>query len=430
MIQQAELMLGDLACLDPLTGLAHRTFFRGRLNEAVAHSRRGVPFALLLLDIKDFSSINDALGESAADELLKAIAQRLKEQVREVDFLARMGGNTFAILQYNSPDPKDTETLASRLMECLSIAFQVGDESVIAAANIGIAQGASDGSNANELLKNAGLALARAKQSLFPCYSFFNSAIDSHLRAQRAFEDDLYEASRLGQFNLHYQPIADAQTGQIVGYEALLRWRHPTRGWVPPAEFVPIAEECGLIVSIGEWVLRTACAVAAGWSSLLYIAVNLSPVQLQGGRLPATVTNVLEVTGLEAHRLELEVTESLFLEDDQANILALSQLRAAGIRIALDDFGTGYSSLRYLRRFQFDKLKIDRSFVQDLPESESAKAIVNAVIGLGKSFGMAVLAEGVETPLHLEYLRRQGCDQIQGYLLGRPAPPEELWGIE
>jgi diguanylate cyclase (GGDEF)-like protein/PAS domain S-box-containing protein len=425
-IQQAELMLGDLACLDPLTGLAHRTFFRSRLNEAIAQGKRGIPFALLLLDMKDFSAINELLGESTADELLKAVAQRLKEQVREVDTVARLEGNTFAILQSNPHEPRDTEMLASRLMESLSIPHQIGGESLIAGANIGIALGGSDGSDANELLKNAGFALMRAKQSLFACYSFFNSEIDSLLRTQRALENDLYEASRLGQLSLHYQPIVDTQTGRVLGFEALLRWAHPTRGWVPPSEFVPLAEECGLIVSIGEWALRTACAQAATWPSPLYVAVNLSPVQFQDSRLPATVARALEMTGLEAHRLELEVTESLLLKDDEANLDILTQLREMRVRIALDDFGTGYSSLSYLLRFRYDKLKIDRSFIQDLPENGSAKAIVNSVIELGKSFGVSVVAEGVETQGQLEYLREHGCHQVQGYFLGMPLPPEEL----
>ncbi|HVU46425.1 MAG TPA: EAL domain-containing protein [Terracidiphilus sp.] len=424
--QAAELKLELLARQDPLTGLANRAFLRRRLEEAVARMKRGIPFALLLLDIKDFSSINDALGETAGDELLKSIAQRLKKQVREIDTVARLDGDKFAILQCNPELPKNTEALASRLMECFRIPYQIGDQSIIAFVSLGIAIGGGDGNNPHELLKNADMALARAKQSLLPCYSFFNAEIDSHLKAQRELENDLYEASRRGEFSLHYQPIVNIQTGQIIGFETLLRWWHPTRGWVPPAEFVPVAEECGLIVSIGAWVLRTACLQAAAWPPNWYVAVNLSALQFQDGLLPTTVAQALALAGLDPHRLELEVTESVLLRDDEANLDILSQLREMGVRISLDDFGTGYSSLSYLRTFRFDKLKIDRSFVKDLPQSDSAKKIVKAITGLGQSFGICIVAEGVETRQQLEYLQRHGCDEVQGYLLGYPQPPEEI----
>lgn len=424
--QAAELKLELLARQDPLTGLANRTFLRQRLDEAIARMKRGIPFALLLLDIKDFKSINDSLGEAAGDELLKSIAQRIKKQVREVDTVARLDGDTFAILQCNPEFPKNAEALASRLMDCFRVPHQIGHQSIIAFVSVGIAIGGSDGNDPHELLKNADLALSRAKQSLLPCYSFFNAEVDSHLKAQRELENDLYEASRRGDFALHYQPIVNVQTGLIMGFEALLRWWHPSRGWVPPAEFVPKAEECGLIVSIGAWVLRTACLQAANWPSDWYVAVNLSALQFQDGALPTTVAQALALAGLEPRRLELEVTESVLLRDDDANLEILSQLRDMRIRISLDDFGTGYSSLNYLRTFRFDKLKIDRSFVKDLPQSESAKKIVKAITGLGRSFGISIVAEGVETRQQLEYLRRQGCDEVQGYLLGRPQPSEEI----
>jgi diguanylate cyclase (GGDEF)-like protein/PAS domain S-box-containing protein len=424
--QQAELKLEHQATHDPLTGLANRTFFRRRLDEAVARMKRGIPFALLVMDIKHFSSINDVLGEAAGDELLRSMAQRIKKNIREVDTVARLDGDKFAILQFNPETLKDTEELASRLMECFSAPYCAGEQSLIASVNVGIALGTSDGFERDELLKNADLALRRAKQSLLPCYSFFNAEIDSHLRARRALENELYEASKRGEFTLHYQPIADARTGQITGCEALLRWWHSSRGWVPPAEFVPVAEECGLIVSLGAWVLRTACAEAAGWPSDWHVAVNLSAVQFQDGLLLTTVAHALSLAGLEPHRLELEITESVLLKDNDTNLAMLAHLREMGVHISLDDFGTGYSSLSYLRSFRFDKLKIDRSFVQDLAHSDSAKAIVNSVIGLGKSFGVSLVAEGVETQEQLEYLQQHGCDEVQGYLLGRPQPPEEL----
>lgn len=426
----AELQLEHLASRDPLTGLANRTFFRRRLEEAVARMKRGVPFALLLVDIRDFSSINELLGEAAGDEILKSIAQTIKQQVRDVDTLARLDGDEFAILQCNPEEPKDTEVLAARLMECFSTPSRIDDQAVMTSVNIGIALGASDGADSHELLKNADLALRRAKQSVLPCYSFFNAEIDSHLKTRRALENDLYEAVRREEFSLHYQPIADAQTGRISGFEALLRWQHPTRGWISPAEFVPVAEECGLIVAIGAWVLRTACAQATAWPAEWHVAVNLSPLQFQENLLPATVSNALETTGLNPRRLELEVTESVLLRDDEVNLSILSRLRAMGVHISLDDFGIGYSSLAYLRSFRFDKLKIDRSFIQDLPQDGPAKSIVNAVAGLGKNFGIAVVAEGVETQEQLDYLRQLGCDEVQGYLLGMPLPPEELWGAQ
>jgi len=425
--QAAELKLELLARQDPLTGLANRAFLRRRLEEAIARMKRGIPFALILLDVKDFSSINDTLGEAMGDELLKSIAQRIKKQVREVDTVARLDGDKFAVLQCNPEAARNTEALATRMMESFRAPHRVNDQSILAFVSLGIAIGGSDGEDPHELLKNADLALARAKQSLLPCYNFFNAEIDSHLKAQRELENDLYEASSRGDFTLHYQPVVHSQSGETMGFEALLRWWHPTRGWVPPTEFIPIAEECGLIVSIGAWVLRTACLQAAKWSRNQYVAVNLSALQFEDGLLPTTVAQALSLAGLEPHQLELEVTESVLLRNDDTSLEILSQLREMGIRISLDDFGTGYSSLNYLRTFRFDKLKIDKSFVQDIPESESAKKIVKAITGLGKSFGISIVAEGVETVQQLEYLRRHGCDAVQGYLYGRPQPAEETF---
>ncbi len=428
--QKAELKAEYLATHDPLTGLANRTFFRRRLEEAVARMKRGIPFALLLLDVKDFSSINDELGESVGDELLKSIAQRVEDSVREIDTVARLDGDAFAILQCNPESPKETEALASRLMDRFSTPHKIADCSVAAPVSLGIAMGTSDGSDMHELLKNAELALLQARRSVLPTYSFFNSETDSHLKARRAFANDLYEASARGEFALHYQPVANAKTGQVTGFEALLRWWRPSRGWVPPTEFVPVAEESGLIVSIGAWVLEAACAQAARWPTSRHVAVNLSALQFQEDILPDTVACALATSGLEPHRLELEITESVLLKDNDANLAILTRLREMGVQISLDDFGTGYSSLSYLRSFHFDKLKIDKSFVQDLPHSEPAKAIVRAVTELGKSFGVSIVAEGVETQEQLEYLQQLGCDEIQGYLLGLPQPPEKLGDSE
>jgi diguanylate cyclase (GGDEF)-like protein len=428
--QKAELKAEYLATHDPLTGLANRTFFRRRLEEAVAHMKRGIPFALLLLDVKDFSSINDKLGEPVGDDVLKSIAHRAEDSVREIDTVARLDGDTFAIIQCNPNSPEETEALASRLMERFGKPHEIGERSVAAPVSLGIAMGTSDGSDTHEVLKNAELALLHAKKSVLPAYSFFNSETDSHLKARRAFANDLYEASVRGEFALHYQPVVDARTAQVTGFEALLRWWRPAHGWVPPSEFVPVAEESGLIVSIGAWVLQTACARAAAWPRDWHVAVNLSALQFQEDILPSTIAHALAISGLDPHRLELEITESVLLKDNDANLATLTRLREMGVQISLDDFGTGYSSLSYLRSFHFDKLKIDKSFVQDLPYNNPAKAIVRAVTELGKSFGVSIVAEGVETQEQLEYLQQLGCDEVQGYLLGAPQPPEKLWDSE
>jgi diguanylate cyclase (GGDEF)-like protein/PAS domain S-box-containing protein len=425
--QKAESKVAYLACHDTLTELPNRALFRQKLQEAVAQMKRGVPFALLLLDIKAFSSINDTLGEAAGDQVLRSFARRLQGQVREVDFLARLDGNEFAILQHQPDLPRDTEALAFRLMETMGAPHEIDGQVVSAPPSVGIAIGTSDGSTAHEILRNADLALCRAKQSAVSSYTFFNPELDKELQLRRNLANDLVGAAARGEFTLHYQAIRDAQTGEAHGYEALLRWNHPTRGLIPPSEFVPIAEETGHIVAIGEWVLRTVCDEAASWSSPLRIAVNLSPVQFQKGSLPNIVGEALAASGLEPHRLELEITESILLKDDIGNSATLDELRKLGVHISLDDFGIGYSSLGYLRSFHFDTLKIDRSFVQDLPQSDSAKAIVSAIIGLGKSFGITVVAEGVETVSQLQSLQRYGCKEIQGYLFGRPRPAKELF---
>ena len=293
-------------------------------------------------------------------------------------------------------------------------------------ASIGIALSAGEDTTVSEMLRDADLALIRAKQLVVPTYSFFNASIDSELQDRKILENDLSQALERKQLRLHYQAIVDLETAQVKGYEALLRWLHPKRGWIAPSDFIPIAEESGLIVSIGEWVLQTACTEAAGWPSPVHVAVNLSPVQFQNGLIPGIVERALAASGLEAYRLELEITESLLLEHCEANLASLSQLRALGALISLDDFGIGYSSLGYLRSFKFDKLKIDRSFVLDLP-SDSSVAIIAAIIGLGKNFEIRVVAEGVETQQQLEYLQRYGCDEVQGYLMGRPTPPKVLF---
>jgi diguanylate cyclase (GGDEF)-like protein/PAS domain S-box-containing protein len=425
--QRAETKLEHLAHNDTLTGLPNRKLFRIRLKEAIAQMKRGIPFALFILDIKDFSSINDTLGQVAGDELLRSFARRIKDHVREIDMVARLDGDEFAIIQQGPELVRDTEVLASRLLEICKVPHSIANQSVISNLNIGIALSTGDGADADELLKNADKALCRAKQSALPSYNFFNPQLDKDLQSRRALERDLSKALSRDEFRLDYQALTDTQTGIVKGYEALLRWQHPLRGWISPEEFIPIAEEFGHIVAIGEWVLRTACDEAASWPSHLRLAVNLSPVQFEDGTLSEIVLDALTISGLDANRLELEITETLLLTDSESNLTVLERLRKLGIRIALDDFGIGYSSLSYLRQFHFDKLKIDRSFVRDLPESDAARAIVTAIIGLGSSFNIGITAEGVETQDQLDFLRERGCQEVQGFFIARPCPAEEIF---
>jgi diguanylate cyclase (GGDEF)-like protein/PAS domain S-box-containing protein len=424
--RKLEQQLAHLIHHDTLTGLPNRTLFRVRLREAIARKRRNLPFALLIIDIDDFSAINATLGQAVGDQLLNAVGQRMRQHVREIDTVARLDGDEFAILQSGPQAVRDTEALANRLIESSRIPYVIDGRNVVSSLSIGIALGNDDDKDVDGLLKEADLALCRAKQFSGSSYSFFSPELDEEMQSRRATEQDLGEALGRNEFQLRYQALADAQSGKIRGYEALLRWRHPSRGWISPAEFIPIAEESGLIVPIGEWVLKTACAEAARWSGPLHVAVNLSPVQFDAGTLSQLVMDALADSGLEAGRLELEITESILLRHNQANLASLGRLKDTGILIALDDFGIGYSSLSYLRSFHFNKLKIDQSFVRDLPESASAKAIVSAIIGLGKSFNIDVTAEGVETAEQLEYLRASGCQEVQGFFIGQPLSAQDL----
>jgi diguanylate cyclase (GGDEF)-like protein/PAS domain S-box-containing protein len=419
----AEVQLEYFANYDALTGLPNRIFFLQRIREAIARAKRGIPLALLVIDLRDFSSLNDRLGPTACDQILRSFAGRIRDHVRDIDTVARLDGDEFAILQTGPDLPRDAEALAARLIRTFASPIEIDGQPVNANASIGIALSTGEDTTVGEMLREADLALIRAKQLAVPTYSFFNARIDSELQDRRILENDLSQALERKELRLHYQAIVDVATAQVKGYEALLRWLHPKRGWIAPSEFIPIAEESGLIVSIGEWVLQTACTEAAGWPSPVHVAVNLSPVQFQNGLVPGTVERALAASGLAPYRLELEITESLLLEHCESNLASLSQLRTLGTLISLDDFGIGYSSLGYLRSFKFDKLKIDRSFVLDLP-SDSSVAIIAAIIGLGKNFDIRVVAEGVETQQQLEYLQQYGCDEVQGYLMGRPTPPK------
>jgi len=424
--RRAEMQLAFMAHHDALTGLPNRTFFHERLQQATTQAKRGVPFVLMSLDMNGFKSVNDTLGHAAGDDLLRTVAQRLRACVRESDTVARLGGDEFAIIQTGPKEDGDAVVLAKRLIVALGLPYLLHGQQVTSGCSVGMTIVPRDGSEADDLLKKADMALYRAKKDEALAYSFFEPELDTRLETRRTLERDLRQAMLKDELRLHYQPLVDAQTSEVTSYEALVRWQHPTRGTVSPADFIPLAEESGLIVAIGEWVVRTACEEAATWSKEVKVAVNLSPAQFKSGRLPEMIAEALSFSGLSANRLELEITETVLLQNSEATLKALHRLRDLGVRIALDDFGTGYSSLSYLRSFPFDKLKIDRSFVQDLPESHSSRAIVKAIAALGASFNMAITAEGVERLDQMEYLRGEGCNELQGFYLSRPKPREEL----
>lgn len=427
--RKAEVQLAYMAHHDALTGLPNRTYFHDRLRQATVQAKRGVPFVLMSLDMNGFKSVNDNLGHAAGDELLRAVAKRLRGCVRESDTVARLGGDEFAIIQTGPKVEGDAVVLAKRLVQALGQPYLLHGQQVLSGCSVGMTMAPKDGTEADELMKKADMALYRAKRDKTLTYSFFEPELDTQMETRRMLERDLRQALLGDEFRLHYQPLVDATTREVTSYEALVRWQHPTRGTISPADFIPLAEESGLIVPIGEWVVRAACQEAATWAEEVKVAVNLSPAQFKSGRLVEMIAEALSFSGLSAGRLELEITESVLLQNSEATLKALHRLRELGVRIALDDFGTGYSSLSYLRSFPFDKLKIDRSFVQDLPESHSARAIVQAIAALGASFNMAITAEGVEKLEQIEYLRAEGCSELQGFYLSRPKPIEELFVV-
>jgi len=424
--RRAEVQLAYMAHHDALTGLPNRTYFHERLRQAMVQAKRGTAFVLMSLDMNGFKGVNDTLGHAAGDELLRAVAQRLRACVRESDTVARLGGDEFAVIQTGPKEDGDAVVLAKRLIHALGQPYLLHGHQVLSGCSVGMAMAPKDGTEIDDLMKKADMALYRAKRDGTLSYSFFEPELDTRMETRRMLERDLRQALLQDELRLHYQPLVDAKTGEVTSYEALVRWQHGTRGMISPADFIPMAEESGLIVPIGEWVVRTACEEAATWAGDLKVAVNLSALQFKSGRLPEMISEALSFSGLSANRLELEITETVLLQNSETTLKALHELRDLGVRIALDDFGTGYSSLSYLRSFPFDKLKIDRSFVQDLPESHSARAIVQAIAALGASFNMAITAEGVEKLEQMEYLRGEGCHEFQGYYLSRPKPKEEL----
>ena len=427
---QAETRIAHMAHHDALTDLPNRVLFHERLDEALLRVRRyEETLAVLYLDLDQFKNVNDTLGHPAGDKLLVAVAERLRACVRDCDLAARFGGDEFAVLQLRLAGPHEAGALAERIVTLLSEPYDIDGQLVEIGASVGIALAPADGETAEQLLRNADMALFRAKDEGRCTFRFFEPGMGVSLRNHRTLERDLRNALGAGEFEVYYQPLVKLETGVICGFEALLRWHHPQRGMVAPAKFIPLAEETGLIVPIGEWVLRQACAEAVGWPDDLKVAVNLSPVQFKRGNLPQVVVAALESTGLPAARLELEITESVILEESKTNLATLHSLRALGVGIAMDDFGTGYSSLSYLRAFPFDKIKIDQSFISELGESGDCRAIMRAITNLGASLGIPTLAEGVETETQFERLREAGCTEMQGYLFRRPVPASEIAGM-
>jgi diguanylate cyclase (GGDEF)-like protein/PAS domain S-box-containing protein len=418
--RRAEARIAHMAHHDALTDLPNRVLFRARLGEAIVRQQRtGTGALVLFLDLDHFKTVNDTLGHSAGDELLRGVTGRLAACLEDGDLVARMGGDEFAILVQRDVS---AGSLSARLIEAVSRPFAIQGQEVRVGVSIGVARLPQDGTDPDRLLRNADLALYGAKAAGRNTHHCFTLAMEAEIQTRRALEQDLRAAFAAGDLELHYQPVLLVASGRLAGFEALLRWRHPERGFISPAEFVPMAEETGLIDPIGEWVLRTACAEAASWPTPLRVAVNLSPVQFRNRTLVETVRRVLAETGLSPDRLELEITETVLLAENAANLAALHQLRALGPRIAMDDFGTGYSSLGYLRSFPFDRIKIDRSFVSEMETHPEAAAIVRAVVDLGASLGILTTAEGIETDGQFRRLRAAGCDEVQGFLFGRPMP--------
>jgi len=424
--KEVEQRLAHAAHHDSLTDLPNRTLFRLRLDEALARARRGIGFALLCLDLDRFKEVNDTLGHPIGDRLLVAAAERLKRQLRETDTLARLGGDEFAILQSFLLEPQEAAALARRLIETLSRPFVIDGQHVIVGVSIGIALAPRDGGETESLLSAADMALYRAKSDGRGVWRYFEPAMNHRMQERRELELDLRRALAENQLELFYQPIVDVASRQVKSFEALLRWRHPQRGLLSPDLFIPLAEEIGLISPLGEWVLRQACADAAGWPGEIGVAVNFSPVQFQSRSLVSQIASALRQSGLSPRRFEVEITESVLIKDTDATLATLRALKAQGVRIAMDDFGTGYSSLSYLQTFPFDKVKIDRSFTCNLDRSRKSAAIVRAVVSLCDGLDMVVLAEGVETEAQLEALRREGCSQAQGYLFSRPVAADQL----
>jgi diguanylate cyclase (GGDEF)-like protein/PAS domain S-box-containing protein len=422
----AEQQVSYMAYHDPLTDLANRHLFGRQLEQALTTRRPGEHLALHCIDLDHFKGVNDTLGHVAGDALLRQAAERLRRCVPEGSLLSRLGGDEFAILQTGLKEPDDAATLARRVVEILGQDYQIEQKQAVVGASIGIALVSDEKAAPEDTVRKADMALYQAKADGRATFRFFEPALDKQVRRRQELRAGLRTALDRGELDLHFQPLVRIQTGEVRCFEALLRWQPPSWGAISPAEFIPAAEETGLIMRIGEWALRTACGEAVRWPPFIRVAVNLSPVQFRSPDLLQVVAGALAASSLAPGRLELEITESVLLQDDQASLVILQELRRLGVRIALDDFGTGFSSLGYLLRFPFDKIKIDRSFVSGLPNRRESEAIIRAVVSMSQSLGISVTAEGVETAEQLDALRRLGCDDAQGYLYSQPLPAAEL----
>jgi diguanylate cyclase (GGDEF)-like protein len=418
----------EIARLDALTGLPNRAYFLDRLEQIEARERRGGgAFSVIMLDLDRFKNVNDSLGHAAGDALLREVANRLRSAIRDSDVVARLGGDEFAIIQAGCPDQQGSSLdLARRISRLIAEPFQLPDHQVEVGTSIGIAMAPEHGRDPHELLKKADLALYRSKSAGRNCFTLYDDAMSAELEARNTLESDLRQGIVRGELELHYQPVFDVVSGGCCSVEALVRWRHPQRGLIPPDQFIPLAEETGLIVPLGEWVLGRGCRDATSWPAEIKLAVNLSPVQFKQAELFDVIESVLSDSGLPPERLEIEVTESVLLEPGVENSAFMKRLKRLGVSLALDDFGTGHSSLSCLTAFPFDKIKIDRSFVSNLTKRNKSLAIISSVVTLARGLDMSVTAEGVETREQFELLRTLGVNFAQGYLLGRPVPIREL----
>lgn len=425
--KRAEARLAFMAQHDGLTGLPNRNLLRQKMDEMLLHTRRSSDkVAVLMLGLDNFKAVNDTLGHGIGDKLLRGVSKRLRSTLRDEDALARLNSDEFTIVQSDVVRPEDAVLLAKRILEAISKPYLLEGHSVVIGASIGIAMSPGDGEDSEKLLKSADMALSRAKSEFRGTFSFFEAEMDARAQGRRKIEIDLRDAIQNEGLRPYYQPLIDLASGRFTGFEALVRWPHPERGMISPGEFIPVAEETGLINALGALMLHRACMDAAQWPDDVRVAVNLSPLQFRTGNLLPLVTDALKRSGLPARRLELEITETLLLEKSSQVLATLHALRTLGVRISMDDFGTGYSSLSYLRSFPFDKIKIDQSFVRDLGSNRDAQAIVRSIISLGMGLGVTITAEGVETESELSCLRAEGCHEGQGFLFSRARPNTEI----
>nr|QIG99576.1 EAL domain-containing protein [Bradyrhizobium sp. 6(2017)] len=425
--KRAEARLAFMAQHDSLTGLPNRNLLRQQMDEMLQHTRRSTDkVAVLILGLDNFKAVNETLGHGIGDKLLRGVAKRLRSTLREEDALARLNSDEFTIVEGGVMRPEDAVLLARRILDAIGEPYLLEGHSVVIGASIGIAMSPGDGEDSEKLLKSADMALSRAKSEFRGTFSFFEAEVDARAQSRRKIEIDLRDAIQNEGLRPYYQPLVDLASGRITGFEALVRWPHPERGMISPGEFIPVAEETGLINPLGSLMLHRACMDAAQWPDDVRVAVNLSPLQFRTGNLLALITDALRQSGLPARRLELEITETLLLEKSSQVLATLHALRALGVRMSMDDFGTGYSSLSYLRSFPFDKIKIDQSFVRDLGANPDAQAIVRSIVSLGMGLGVTITAEGVETEAELSCLRAEGCHEGQGFLFSRARPNTEV----